>query len=281
MKQLIVNADDFGLDPAVNAAVARAHTEGILTSASLLITAPYAAEAVALARSQPTLGVGIHLCLVQGNDTTGRPLPATPGALAAQLTLHPRRIAFIETELRAQVDCFLATGLQPTHLDTHQHTHLDPRILRIVGKLAREYRVAFVRAPVEPLLPSLRCSRQRWLRKLARAAVFGTFGASAKKQLRRLNLRTTDRAVGVLDSGHMTESFVSAYLDRLPDGLTEIFSHPATAATAALRQQQTRYENTAELAALCGPRLRDQIARLGICLTNFRSLATAPSVPTL
>lgn len=271
MKHLVFNADDFGLDPAVNAAIARAHTAGSLTSASLLITAPHAAAAVAFAKAHPRLGVGIHLCLVQGTATDGSPLPASPFALSAQLTLSCRYRAFIAAELRTQVERFLATGLKPTHLDTHQHTHIDPRVQRLVAQLAREYGITFVRAPIEPLMPSLRCSRQRLFRKLARALVFATVGAQTKRALRRVGLRTADRAVGVLDPGHVTEPFVSAYLESLPEGLTEIFFHPAASAPVPLRPGQTDYENAAELETLCSPSLRQKIDRLGICLTNFQS----------
>ena len=273
MKHLVLNADDFGLDPAVNAAIARAHTAGSLTSASLLVTAPHAAAAVAFAKAHPRLGVGIHLCLVQGTATDGSPLPTSPFALSAQLTLSGRRRDFIAAELRAQVERFLATGLTPTHLDTHQHTHIDPRVQRIVARLAREHGIAFVRAPIEPLMPALRCSRQRLFRKLARALVFTTFGAQTKRALRRAGLHTVDRVAGVLDPGHLTEPFVSAYLEALPEGLTEIFFHPATSATAIPRPGQSDYENATELETLCSPGLRQKIDQLGICLTNFQSLS--------
>jgi hopanoid biosynthesis associated protein HpnK len=273
VKQLVINADDFGLDPAVNAAVAQAHTEGILTSASLLITAPHAAEAVAFAKVNPRLGVGIHLCLVQGIAAAGGTLPDSPFTLSAQLTLGTRSADTIETELRAQVDRFLSTGLRPTHLDTHQHTHLHPTVLKIVAKLARENCIAFVRAPVEPLCPALRCSRQRLLRKLARAAIFASLGTRAQRKLRQSGLRTVDRAVGVLDPGHVTELFLAAYLERMLDGLTEIFLHPAASMTEALRVCQPDYEHAAELAALCSPRLRQLIGERGIQLANFGTLS--------
>ncbi len=284
MKQLVVNADDFGLDPAVNAAVARAHTEGILTSASLLVGAPQAEEAIAFAKTHPKLGVGIHLCLVQGRavaagskvaglaDADGN-LPDNAFQLSIKLASGKRVALAVEAELREQIARFLETGLRPTHFDTHQHTHIHPRVLEIVAALAREHGVTWVRAPVEPLGPALRCNRQRLPRMVARWMIFATFGTRSQRELRGLGLRTADRSVGLLDSGHVTECFWSAYLPLLPEGLTEIFLHPAVPTNEEVDRRQRGYENAAELAALCSPRLRELIHRFGIRLTNFRELS--------
>jgi hopanoid biosynthesis associated protein HpnK len=284
VKLLVVNADDFGLDPAVNAAIAKAHTTGLLTSASLLIAAPHAAEAIEFAKSHPKLGVGLHLCLADGRSaalpdkipflaTTGGELPPSPFALSVRLSSNKQLDTDIEIELRAQISQFLATGLRPTHLDTHQHTHIHPRVLKIVMRLAREHGVAFIRAPVEPLFPAIRCCRQRLARRFVRWTIFATLGSRAKRQLRRQGFRTVDRAVGVLDPGHLTQECLAQYLRRLPDGLTEVFFHPADRPTDLLIQRQYGYEHAAELQSLCSPRLRQLIHDSGIRLTNFRELA--------
>ena len=283
MRQLIVNADDFGLDPAINAAVARAHTEGILTSASLMVAAPHAEEAVAFAKAHPRLGVGVHLCLVQSRaaapaekipslaDSDGN-LPRSPFALSARITFDRRLLADIETELRAQIDRFLATGLRPSHLDAHLHTHIDPRILRIVIRLAHEHRIAFVRAPFESILPSLRCAFSRLPRKLARLAVFGPMGFHTRSAIRRARLRTADVVFGALDPGHVTVGFVLACLRRLRDGVSEIFFHPATDTTPTLHCIQPGYEHRVELEALCSPEVRRTIDRDKVHLVNFHKV---------
>ena len=283
MKQLIVNADDFGLDPAINAAVARAHTGGILTSASLMVAAPHAEEAVAFAKAHPRLGVGVHLCLVQSRaaapaekipslaDSDGN-LPRSPFALSARIAFDHRLLADIETELRAQIDRFLTTGLRPSHLDAHLHTHIDPHVLRIVIRLAREHRIAFVRAPFESIRPSLHCARARLPRKLARLAIFGPMGFRTKLTLRRAGLRTADFAFGALDPGHVTGAFVLACLRQLRDGISEIFFHPATVTTSVLRRIQPGYEHVAELEALCSPEARHIIERDSIRLMNFHDV---------
>jgi hopanoid biosynthesis associated protein HpnK len=283
---LVVNADDFGFDPAINAAVERAHTDGILTSASLMVTGSHVEAAVEQAKRHPKLGVGIHLCLVRGRAVSRpeeiRGLAASDGSLPESLPLLSAKLAFsrrleaaVATELRAQVERFLATGLQPTHLDTHMHTHIHPRVLEIVVRLAREYKVPFVRAPVEPLGTALRCGRHNLPRRLARWTIFGTLGRRARRRLRQQGVRTADRAVGVLDPGHLTEDFVAAYLEKMPDGLTEIFFHPAMGTAEELHRCQHGYRHAEELQALCSPRVRELIDRRGVRLVNFREMAGA------
>ena len=284
MKLLVTNADDFGLDPAINAAVVQAHTAGILTSASLLIGAPHADQAVEFARAHPSLRVGVHLCLVDGwpvapraeiaalTDAAGT-LPQSPFVLSVRLACRPHAEVAVETELRAQMQKFLATGLQPTHVDTHQHTHLHPRVLRIVARLAREHAIPWVRWPVEPLWPSLRCDGRHVTRTLARWLIFGMFGAGVGQVLRQQGLRSAGRAVGVLNPGQLTEEFLLAYLPRLADEVTEIFFHPAVLENNQLRSYQPGYQHASELRALCSPRVRDLVRKLGVRLVNFRGLS--------
>ena len=294
MRRLVVNADDFGFDPAINEAVEQAHIEGILSSASLMVTGPDARAAIEVARRHPRLGVGIHLCLVRG-QAVSRPeeigelaasdgsLPKSPARLSAKLAVGRHIEAAVATELRAQVECFLRTGLRPTHLDTHMHTHLHPRVQEVVVALAREYGVPFVRAPVEPLMAALRCGRRNLLRKLARATIFGTLGRRVRRRSRQQGVKTADWAVGVLDPGHLTEEFVLAYLDVMPEGVTEMFFHPATESSEALRSHQRSYQHREELRALCSPQVRELVERRGITLVNFRDLAessVSPVAPT-
>ncbi|MEI8314033.1 MAG: ChbG/HpnK family deacetylase [Verrucomicrobiota bacterium] len=261
MKYLVINADDFGLDSAVNAAVIQAHTTGILTSTSLLVTGPAVDEAVALARQHPRLGVGIHLCLVQGRSAlTGAEFPNSVLKITGNF----------EAELRAQIEKFLATGLRPTHLDSHMHTHMHPRVLPVVIRLAQEYRIRWVRAPHEPF----RYSAGKLLVRLARWPIFTALGRRAGRKLRAAGLQTPVRGVGVLHPGQLTENFLVQYLQHLPEGVTEIFFHPATESNAALHACQLGYQHASELQALCSPVARKLIDECSIKLVNFSELAT-------
>ena len=282
MKKLILNADDFGLDPAINAAVAQAHTRGLLTSASLLVAAPYAREAVEFARAHPRLSLGIHLWLVDemaaavpaGSPQVSPPargkLPTSPRQLG--VVLSAARARAIECEVRAQLEAFRQTGLTPTHLDTHMHVHLLPGVCAIIARLAHEFGIRYVRAPVEPLLPFLRCRPKNVARALARGAIFGTLGRYCRYRLRRSGLQTVDRSIGILNVGQITEQFLLAYAPYVSAGVTEIVFHPATATTPQLAQRQPGYQHAAELQALCSPTLREALAQQGIQLIGFREL---------
>jgi hopanoid biosynthesis associated protein HpnK len=283
MKLLVTNADDFGLDPAINAAVIQGHTRGALTSTSLLITAPYARQAIELARANPSLDLGLHLCLVDGVAASAHnhiaplvnsrgELPANPAALCRVISFRPTAARAIEVEARTQIEAFLQTGLRPTHLDTHMHTHLHPVVLRIVARLAVEYQIRFVRAPWEPLAPSLASQRESRMRTLARGVVFSTLGCRCRRHLQRFGLRTADRTVGVLNPGQLTEKFLTSYLPLVPEGLTEMAFHPALQTTPNLAQRQPGYRHIQEYEAICSPSLRTALDTFGIRLTNFRDL---------
>jgi predicted glycoside hydrolase/deacetylase ChbG (UPF0249 family) len=147
MRRLIVNGDDFGYTLGVNAGIFRAYCDGILTSTTLMANGDAFDDAVRIARQNPRLGVGCHLVLVGENpvaaaakiptlaDRDGR-LPASLGELVKDLSLGRVRQEDLETELRAQVQKIREAGIQPTHVDTHKHTHLHPRVMRAVVKIA-------------------------------------------------------------------------------------------------------------------------------------------------
>lgn len=114
MKYLIVNGDDFGASRGINRGIMEVHRRGALTSASLMIAMPAAAEAVALAKTAPELGVGLHVALTN-EDTT--PIVDFDDARACAV------------EIEAQIGAFReAMGTLPTHLDTHQNVHRDERL---------------------------------------------------------------------------------------------------------------------------------------------------------
>ncbi len=280
MKKLIVNADDFGFDPAINDAVMQAHEGGILTSTSLMVAGTCAEEAVAYAKAHPALSVGLHLTLVEGTTILPpaqlRPLTDDAGALPASFAAFGVRLSLggrpaaraLEAEARAQIQWMLDRGLKPTHLDSHMHTHLHPRALEIIARLAVEYGIPFVRAPMEQLSPP-----ETWRQApalLARWLIFQVLGRRARRLLRRSGLRTADRAIGVLTPGALTESFVIRRLACLPAGLTEIFFHPATVADLPHMCGRTGYQHLAELQALRSPQIRRVMAERGIQLVSFR-----------
>ena len=157
MRRLIVNADECGWSEAVTSGILRAHHEGILTSTTVMMNLEGAAEALDRARRQaPALGIGLHLNLTEGDplaprdrvgailDRDGRLRP-NPADLVRALRGSGAGLAAAEEELQAQIVRARQFGLEPTHLDSHKHVHLYPRLLPVVINLARRHGIRAVR----------------------------------------------------------------------------------------------------------------------------------------
>ena len=236
MKRLVVTADDFGLSLEVNEAVEQAHREGILTAASLMVSAPAAADAVARARRMPRLRVGLHLVLVEAWPTLpASMLPDLTGAdglmrrdmgrLGLDLALKGSARRQLAAEITAQFAAFRATGLPMDHVNAHKHFHVHPLIVGAVLGIGRDFGMRALRVPREP-------------RDLLRRAEPGAapkpaldiapWAALLAVRARSAGLLIPDRTLGLAWSGVMTPRRVAGLLAHLPDGLTELYTHPAT-----------------------------------------------------
>ena len=280
MKQIVITADDFGLSPEVNEAVMRGHEFGVLTCASLMVAAPAAREAASLARARPGLKVGLHLTLVEGRpvlpanevpdlvDGSGRFRPGLVGP-GARIFLSPRARRQAVAECRAQVAAFQALGLELDHINGHNHFHIHPTILGAVLQIAGRTRIPAVRVPSQPL-SSIPPSA------VLMAAVMAPWVANTRSRLRRAGIATNDCLFGLFETGAMVESAWLRLIPLLPDGLTEIYCHPATATVGLLQETMSDYRHAEELAALTSPRVREALERSGVRRTTF-SQAFAPA----
>jgi len=255
-RNLIVTADDVGLDRGMTEGAIRAHREGIVTACSVVANGREFADAVARLRDVPSLEVGVHLALVEERAlTTGE---AMPRDYVRFVLSRPRNI---EPELRAQIEKVLATGLRVTHLNGHQHLHMLPRVRRVVERLAREYGIGYVRVVNDRGGRARRVS-MAILNSLSRAkrGISGTTALRAP-MTRGINLMT----IGVAEAGHLnrTERMIEL-LDHV-DGLTELVTHPGVGVSG---YAHWGYEWEAETRALCDPRLREAIAARGIQLVG-------------
>ncbi len=269
-RALIFTADDFGLHTAVNEAVERAHRDGVLNAASLMVGAPAAADAVARARRLPGLRVGLHLVLADGAATLPRhhipDLVDDNGRFGDRMARDGVRFFFLRwvrrqlaAEIRAQFQAFADTGLKLDHVNAHKHFHLHPTVLSLILSIGREYGLRSVRLPHEPgmtplLLPWLWLMRQR----LARAGI-----------------ACNDHVFGIARSGGMDESVLLEAIERLPEGVTEIYCHPATQSGAVIGASMPGYRHADELAALLSPRVRERVEALGIARGGFTDLLPA------
>ena len=268
-----MNADDFGLTAGVNRAILELHLGGILTSSTLMARAAATEEAIELARATPSLSVGCHIVLVDGepvlptaqlgslaNPDTGR-LQPTLGGFLKRLLSGRIRGAEIEAEAAAQIAALQSRGVRLTHVDTHKHTHMFPVVLRPLLRAARAAGIRAVRNPFElgwsvratPGAPWLRRTEVTLLRRLEPAF---------RRIVAEEGFVTTDGAIGVLATGTLDAATVSSLLRALPAGTWELVTHPgyndgdlAQAHTRLLASRETEREALSALRSVTGARL--------------------------
>ncbi len=283
MRRVIVNGDDFGLAVPVNEAIIEAHCRGVLTTASLMVGAAAATDAVERARRVPTLRVGLHVVLVEGDSIL--PPQAIPDLVNArgEFSDHPACSGFkyalkpgirkqLEAEIRGQFEAFRKTGLMLDHADSHNHLHLHPRILSLILEIGRDYGLPALRIPNEPAFPSWRASGKSLARRLAAWILLSPLIGLMKSRLRRSRVRSNDFIFGMADSGSMTEELLLRYLRYLPEGVTEIYFHPATRRCAEIARTMPNYRHVEELEALTSNRVRTAFDTAGIQRIAFSDL---------
>jgi predicted glycoside hydrolase/deacetylase ChbG (UPF0249 family) len=270
-KQLVVNADDFGFTPDVNEGIVDAHRRGILTATTMMANGAAFDEAVRLARETPTLDIGCHLVLVGGERSplTGAPYPLTVAKLLGALA---RREIRPYEELASQVRVILAAGIQPSHLDTHKHTHLAPPVLEAVARVSEEFGIRWVRRPFDYRMSGLPVSVPAKTRIVS--AGLGLLRGRVRRVLASHGCRMTDHFTGFQITGHFRTAELVRLLDALPEGSTELMCHPGYC-TEALRRARTRLRESREreLEALMSAEARSAIERNGVELVSYGGLA--------
>jgi hopanoid biosynthesis associated protein HpnK len=235
-RKLIVTADDFGAAREVNEAVELAHTRGILTAASLMMSGAAVDDAVACAQRLPALRVGLHLVLVDGAPVLPRhavrDLVDADGRFPADLARAGRNIFFrpsarrqLRAEIAAQFDAFHATGLALDHVNAHHHFHLHPTVAALVLEIGATRGVRGLRVPREPAGVVSRADRSQRPHRDWRAVLCAALLA---RRTRQRGLMTPANVFGLAWSGRMTQSRLENLLRRLPGGVSEIYAHPAT-----------------------------------------------------
>jgi chitin disaccharide deacetylase len=270
-RRLIVNADDFGRSASVNQAVIRAHREGILTTASLMVNEPASEEAAALAREHPRLGVGLHLTLLCGHSAL--PPEKIPGLVNAgsEFSNRPATAGFryffqrclrepLRREIHAQFQKFRAARLPLDHVNGHLHLHLHPTVFRILMADSGQLGVKRLRLTCDPLRLNLRLASGRFTYRVLHAAIFHSLSARARYPLTRLGIRHTDAVFGLLQNARVDETYVARLLPQLPAGDSELYSHPSL--------EEFRHE----FDALISPRVQEQVKKLGIELIRYQDL---------
>ena len=243
-----------------------------------------AADAVARARRLPELRVGLHLVLVDGHPILPRAevrgLVRAKGEFDRNMVragvrffLLPRVRRQLGREIRAQFEAFRRTGLALDHVNAHKHMQLHPSVAELIIEVGRDYGITAVRVPSEPVA----VLRRAFPGERYRAPAYRPWVEALRRRLRRAGLSANDHVFGLAWSGGMVEERVLGLLPHLPDGVSEIYFHPAAARTRRLVAAMPGYHHRDELAALLSSRVRRRIAECGIELARYSELAAAGS----
>lgn len=268
-RRLVVNADDFGFTRDVNEGIVRCLRHGILRSTTLMANGAAFDDAVRLAGENPGLDVGCHLVLI-GGESVSSPVSRLPATIPLFLRSLPSA-EWLAREFRAQVEKTIRAGIRPTHLDTHKHTHLLPKVREAVLQIAEEYEIPWVRRPFDLPLGFLAPNLHR---ALAAAALHPLQKIPFTEALARRSLRATDYFAGFRMTGGLQTEQLLELFERLPAGTGELMCHPGICG-AELRAAPTRLQESreAELRALTSPRVRRRAADLGIDFVSFADLS--------
>ncbi len=279
-KRLIITADDFGLSEAVNEGIERAHRRGVLTSASLMVAAPAADDAVRRAKAMPGLRVGLHLVAIEGPavlrpdripdlvDAEGR-FPSAQFALGLKYAFHPGARRQLAAEIRAQFAAYAATGLTLEHADAHKHMHLHPAVGAMMLRIGREYGLRAIRVPVEPPVVMARSGAPATIG----ARALHAWSAQLRNHARQAGMATAGAVFGIAWSGRMTLDRLRRLIPNLPAGVSELYFHPAARRDAVIDALMPDYQHEAELAALTDPELRAMLVRHGIVCCGYGELS--------
>ena len=293
MRRLIINADDFGLTAGVNRAIVEAHENGVVSSATLMANGRAIAQAVSLAQATPRLGVGCHVVLVDGapllphmqvhslldrsRDSTGDPRFREGISKFGALALLGRLAADeIEAEATAQIRKLQASGIPVTHLDSHKHTHLFPRVLRPLLRAAKSCGVRAIRNPFERIQGSqLAASPSLW-RRWTEVGVLRSFARQFREAVQQAGIATPDGTLAIVATGALNDRLLRLMVENLPEGTWELVCHPGYN-DADLQGIRTRLRQSREqeLRILTSQSTRDLLAANGVEIVSFRDLAGA------
>jgi len=270
-RRLIVNADDFGRSHSINEAVVRAHDEGILTAASLMVNEPGFDEAVKLARGRPKLGVGLHLTLLMGHSVL--PPDKIPGLVndRGEFSNSPVGVGMgyffkrslreqLRAEIQAQFEKFHATGLPLDHVNGHLHLHLHPVVFRILMADAEKLGITRMRLTRDCLARSRRMAHGHWIYRASHAAIYEWLSRRAREPLRQRGIKHAQITFGLLQNARVDEEYILKLLPELPAGDSELYSHPSLD------------EFKHEFDALVSPQVKELVKQLGIELIRCQDL---------
>ncbi|TCL37276.1 hopanoid biosynthesis associated protein HpnK [Anaerospora hongkongensis] len=280
MKQLIVNADDFGLHELINDGIVEAHVAGCVTSTSIMAGGDSFEHAVRLAGKHPKLGVGVHLTLVGARPIARgdiHTLVTRKGDFFPNYGQFVKRYVsgqiakeHIEWELHCQMQKVAGTGIKITHIDSHQHLHVLPGLAKVISRVAKEFNVNKIRIPAEPI-SFLGMGFPDISRFFAKTALTGC-SLLAKSIYTKMGFLFPQHFFGMLAGGTMRQSSLLHILKELPEGISEIMVHPGKDTQALEQSFPWGYHWQEELEALKCKEVLESIKKHEIQLVNYREI---------
>lgn len=284
LRQLIVNADDYGTTPGVSRGILRAHSEGIVTSTSVMINMPAAAEWTRRAVEEaPDLGLGLHFTLTAGPPVSDQAdvgsLVGSDGSFLPRQTIamnaHRLDRAQVEREMRAQIEAFTRiAGRAPDHLDSHHHiTYVSPPLAQLTITLAAELGVPIRNPlPTHEDIPALAAWIDRQVGYAPGEAYVAELANILGAMTSSAGVRTPDAFVAAFYGDRATLGDLLLVLLDLPEGISELMCHPGEVDDELRAKSGYLDQRETELAALTAPSTREVLNTEFIQLLNFGDL---------
>ncbi len=287
MRNLIVNADDLGWTDGVNRGIVEVHRRGLVTSTTLLANGRAYDSALEAARQNPELGIGVHLNLGDGRPVA--PADQVPGllndaeemeggteGLLLRIASRHLRMEEVEQEWDAQIRKIRDSGIAPTHLDGHKHVHMLPGLFEVALRLAKKHGIKAIRVANEEssLRSALSAGAVRSavvaLKQGAQARGLNLLARDAREMAEREGIATSDYFCGITQTGGLTREGLVEFLEKLPEGTTELMCHPGYV-DEDLRKTPTRLQESRkdELDILTDGGIIKIVVSRGIRLINY------------
>lgn len=277
MISLIVNADDFGLSKTINQDIIASFNNGILRSASIMVTGEAFEEAVSLAKSNPKLEVGLHLVFLMEKSVLPQykiPLlvdkngvfPSNPVSAGTKWFFNAKAKKQIQMEIESQIKLFLSTGLKLTHINGHLHFHTHPVIFDILAETISQYGNIPIRIPRENLFYNLSCNTNNLCIKFLHAAIFHQLSGRCEKVLKKYNISYCNGVIGFLETGNLQEQYIIDIIQKLPEGVYELYTHPDSS-----KNNETQI--------LCSEKIKSALKNLNVNLTTWKELSRKQYLP--
>lgn len=267
MKKLIVNVDDFGSHELVNSAVEDAFNNGICRSTSIMAGGKAFDDAVKIAKSHKNLGIGIHFTLVKGSPV----LPASEikSLVNSSGNFHDDFSVFVKhyltgkidfdevkVELSAQVQKIQNCGIKISHVDSHQHLHVLPKIFAIISDLAVKLNVKAMRMP--------KAGGNMSISKLG----LNFLASKARRKAEKLDFKIPDEFFGIVAGGSVSEKYLCSVIDKI-HGTAEIMTHIGKDNEILQKFLNWDHDFEMELNAVKSEIVKEKLKNSGIEIINF------------